>query len=97
MTTQRFKYVLTLIGRNRFLDENLDDEDVTGPVGDLVTGLRSWLLARLGNGSWENGWYTGRLVAVNEDGTYDTYLAVATEDVVWFWDEEYTPRSTPTP
>jgi hypothetical protein len=91
--TTGFKYVLMLMGRNVYLHETIATEDVTGAMEDLATGLRSWLLAYMRNGSRDNGWYTGCLVATDEDGSYDTYLSLAVEDAIWYWDEECAPLS----
>jgi len=91
--TTGFKYVLMLMGRNVYPAETIATEDVAGAVADLTTGLRPWLLAYLSNGSRDNGWYTARLVTTDEDGCYDTYLALADEDALWYWDEECLPLS----
>jgi hypothetical protein len=88
------KYVLLMMGTDAYLDETLATEDVTGTIEDLTAGLRPWLLAYLEKGEHANGWYTGRLVATDEDGSYDTYLSFAVEDVLWFWDEECAPLSS---
>ena len=91
------KYVLTIAGTGPFLDQTVATEDVTGAVADLVAGLRPWLLAHLAKKPRANGWYTGCLVETDEHGHYDTYLSLATEDVVWYWDEEFAARSQLTP
>jgi hypothetical protein len=91
--TTGLKYVVTLAGSNIFLDKIIETEDVAGASAELTAGLRPWLLAYLRSGPRDNGWYTGCLVATDEDGAYDTYLALAIEDVIWYWDEECAPVS----
>lgn len=91
--TTGFKYVVKLIGRNVFQDETVTTLDVIGDQAMLTAGLRPWLLGFLSTGSREGGWYAASLVATNDDGHYDTYFAVAAEDVIWYWDEECVPLS----
>jgi hypothetical protein len=91
--TTGFKYVVKLIGRNAFQDETVATLDVAGDLAVLTAGLRPWLLGYLSIGSREDGWYAGCLVTTDDDGHYDTYLAVAVEDVIWYWDEECVPLS----
>jgi len=88
-----FKYVVRLIGRNAFQDETVTTLDVTGDQAMLTAGLRPWLLGYLSTGSRQDGWYTGCLVAADENGYYDTYFSLAVEDVIWYWDGECVPLS----
>ncbi|OLF10931.1 hypothetical protein BLA60_12930 [Actinophytocola xinjiangensis] len=87
------KYVLLLAGAVNGTDETVTTLDVTGTVGELTVGLRPWLLATLRSKEHTNGWYIACLVTVNHDRTYDTYLSLAMESTLWFWDEECVPIS----
>ena len=89
------KYVLLLAGPVFGTDETVTTLDVTGTgsVGELTVGLRPWLLTTLQSKEHVNGWYIGCLVTVDEEGTYDTYLSLAMESALWYWDEECVPVS----
>lgn len=87
-------YVAVRMGNGIGSDVTVTAADVTGTMDDLKAGLRPWLLAYLSEESRDHGWYVGALVAVDEDGTYDTYWSLAMEDVLWFWDQECAPVSS---
>jgi hypothetical protein len=88
------KYVLLRTKEGYNADETHKAEDVTGTMDDLTAGLRPWLLAFLRDGSHPDGWYLSCLVATDEAGAYDTYHSLASEHVIWYWDEEYVPVSS---
>lgn len=88
------KYVLMLMGSDLYLVRTVATEDVSGTLDEAVAGLRHWLLTQLSNSSHDNGWYTGRLVRTDDDGSYDTYFSLAVEDAIWYWDQECVPVST---
>jgi hypothetical protein len=89
--TTGFRYVLRRTGKYPYSDRTVASEDVSGTVEDLTAGLRPWLLAYLTSRSRDNGWYIAYLVT--EDAFYDPYHAVADDDVIWYWDEEWVPLS----
>lgn len=64
---------------------------VTGSVDELTTRLRPWALEILAWLKYGNGIYIAYLVEVAADGTYDTNLDLAVEDVVWLYEQEYVP------
>jgi hypothetical protein len=87
-------YVVTQMGNGFGQDKSIAVTGVNGPLDNLTAELRPWLLDFLRDGDRDNGWYCCSLVAVDEDGGYDTYCALAAVDILWYWDQECVPVSS---
>lgn len=65
--------------------------EVRGTVAELSARLRPWALEALTHERGNDGRYFAYLVELDDDGEFDTYLALSIEDVVWFYEQEYVP------
>lgn len=68
-------------------------EPITGDPEELRAGLRAWTLATTAREGLGDGRYTGYLVELEDDGTFDTYLALCFEVIIWFYEQEYVPAT----
>ncbi|MPZ80621.1 MAG: hypothetical protein GEV28_09585 [Actinophytocola sp.] len=65
--------------------------EVFGTVAELTARLRPWALEVITCERYSDGRYFAYLVELDDDGEFETYLAVAIEDVIWFYEQEYVP------
>jgi hypothetical protein len=66
---------------------------VDGPIAELTDRLRPWALATAMREDCCDGRYSAYLVELDDEGQYDTYLALAFEDIIWFYGKEHAPVS----
>ncbi|NUT50460.1 MAG: hypothetical protein HOV94_24605 [Saccharothrix sp.] len=62
-------------------------------VEALKGGLRAWALEELRSGRCADGLYHAYLVELDEQGEYDTYDPIDSDEVVWFNESEYVPAT----
>jgi len=65
----------------------------SGEVTELTAGLRPWALDVVARERLGDGRYCAYLVELAADGTFDTYLALSFEDIIWFYEQEYVPAT----
>lgn len=68
-------------------------EEQPGLPDDLTPRLRPWALATLLRDLRGDGRYFAHLVELDSDDQFDTYDALATEEVIWFHEQEHVPSS----
>ncbi|MCP2165703.1 hypothetical protein LX83_002561 [Goodfellowiella coeruleoviolacea] len=74
--------------------ETLKLEEVdarTWSTEELARRLRPWTLDLLRERKCGDGKYLGFLVELYEDNQFDTGIALAEEEVIWFYESEYLP------
>lgn len=67
--------------------------EVSGAPDELATRLRPWALDLVTRERCGDGRYFAYLVELDDDGKFDTYLALSMADVIWFYEQEYVPAS----
>lgn len=68
-------------------------QELAGTPAELEPRLRSWAREYVQHNQCDDGRYFAYLVELDDDGGFDTYFALATEDLVWFYEQEYVPAS----
>ena len=67
--------------------------EVSGTQDELTTRLRPWALDLVTRERCGDGRYFAYLVELEDDGEFDTYLALSMADIIWFYEREYVPAS----
>ena len=67
--------------------------EVSGSPDELAPRLRPWALDLVTRERGGDGRYFAYLVELDDNGEFDTYLALSMVDVIWFYEQEYVPVS----